>query len=105
MKNLLPCPFRFSCSLLFLASLLPPAWAGAPMNVFNIENSPQVDNPWAAVSSSTGNITLPEGNQLEVNDSGQIVRSPFAPGIAVGDLNGDGKPDIVAADPRGYIWF
>jgi VCBS repeat protein/FG-GAP repeat protein len=105
MKNLLPCLSRFLGSLFFLATLLPPVRAGVPMNTFNIENSTLVDNPWAAVSSSSGNITMPEGLQFQVNDSGAIVKTAFSPSIAVGDLNGDGKPDLVVADPRGYIWF
>ena len=106
MKNLLPCLFRFLGCLLLLATFLPPVRAdGAPMNNFNIENSQLVDNPWAAVSSGTGNILMPPGLQAQVNDSGRVVSAAFSPSIAVGDLNGDGKPDLVVADPRGYIWY
>ncbi len=75
------------------------------MNTFDVEHCPQVDNPWAAVNSATGAITMPPGAQDEVDDNGAVHRDPFSPSIAVGDLNGDGKPDLVVADARGYIWF
>jgi hypothetical protein len=110
MKNLSPRLFQFPCFLLVLAALLPSArgaasTAGQAMNTFNVENSVLVDNPWAAVDSSTGNIVMPANSQLQVDDSGDVGKSEFSPSVAVGDLNGDGKPDLIVADPRGAIWF
>jgi hypothetical protein len=60
--------------------------------------------PWAGVDN-VGNIHGFDGRQLSVNDNGAIRTSNFGPSVAVGDLNGDGKPDLVLADARGYFWF
>jgi hypothetical protein len=62
-----------------------------------------VDNPWGGVSD--GVLALPPGSQLAVNDEGAIVESNPGPSVAVGDLNGDGLPDLVVADARGFFWF
>jgi hypothetical protein len=108
MKNFL---FRWRLLLslpLGLAGLLLPLHAdpgGPDLIGFNIENSAPADNPWAGVESSTGNLKVPPGEQIEVNDAGKIVTGKFSPSIAVGDLNGDGLPDLVVADGRGYVWF
>jgi len=60
--------------------------------------------PWAGVDDH-GNIHGLEGNQLAVGDDGSIRGSNFGPSVAIGDLNGDGKPDLVLADSRGFFWF
>ena len=60
--------------------------------------------PWAGVDS-LGNIHCIDGKQLAVDDNGRIGYIPFAPSVAVGDLNGDGKPDLVVADSYGYFWY
>ena len=60
--------------------------------------------PWAGVDSD-GNIHGLDGNQLSVGDDGSIRSTFFGPSIAVGDLNGDGKPDLVLADSKGFFWF
>jgi hypothetical protein len=107
MKNHLPCLPVFGLLLFSFAAALPTARADNPSLInFNIETSPPMDNPWAGVDSTSGNLRLPLGAQFMVNDNGDIVKnSPFSPSIAVGDLNGDGLPDLVVADGRGYIWF
>jgi hypothetical protein len=59
--------------------------------------------PWAGVDDS--NIlhgTL--GQQIKVDDGGLIGPGRFAPSLAVADMNGDGKPDILMADSRGFFW-
>jgi hypothetical protein len=61
-------------------------------------------NPWAGVDLS-GDIHGLNGAQKAVNDSGSIYNATFGPSVAVGDLNGDGKPDLVLADSRGFFWY
>ncbi len=74
------------------------------MASFNdFDNTPLIDNPWGGVVN--GVISLPAGSQLAVDDSGAIKETTFGPSCAVGDLNGDGLPDLVVADPRGYFWY
>ena len=60
--------------------------------------------PWAGVDDQ-GNIHGMEGNQIQVGDDGTLGNAPFAPSVAVGDLNGDGKPDLVLADTKGFFWY
>ena len=60
--------------------------------------------PWAGVDAS-GNIHCIEGKQLMVSDTGNIGPAPFAPSVGVGDLNGDGKNDLILADSYGFFWY
>jgi hypothetical protein len=61
-------------------------------------------NPWGGVDNN-GNLHVWPGAQLAVNDAGNIGNTYFSPSVAVGDLNGDGLPDLVVADARGFFWF
>jgi hypothetical protein len=61
-------------------------------------------NPWGGVDAG-GNLRGLTANQIAVDDNGNIVGAQFSPGIAVGDLNGDGLLDLVVADPKGFFWF
>jgi hypothetical protein len=96
-------------SVVALACLLPSL---APAQTFgpNILSTGSFDNvtptyvPWAGVDDN-GNIHGIEGKQIAVGDDGTIQDYAFAPSVAVGDLNGDGKPDLVLADSRGFFWF
>jgi len=70
----------------------------------NFDNATEADNPWAGVSS-TGVLAVTPGMQPAVNDAGEVKPTKFGPGVAVGDLNGDGLPDLVISDAYGYFWF
>ena len=70
----------------------------------NFESSVAKDNPWSGVNGA-GLITVIPGSQPAVDNEGKTLNTTFAPSVAVGDLNGDGLPDLVIADPKGYFWF
>ena len=67
------------------------------------DNTPLVDNPWGGVIN--GVLTVPSGSQLAVTEAGNVALTAFGPSMAVGDLNGDGLPDLIVADAIGYFWY
>jgi len=82
----------------------PPPPAPNLLADFNgMDDTPYVDNPWGGVVD--GVLTVPGGVQLAVDEEGHVTPTVFGPSCAVGDLNGDGLPDLVVADPRGYFWY
>jgi hypothetical protein len=81
----------------------PPPLPNLLANLNGMDATPYVDNPWGAVVN--GVITMQPGVQLAVDEEGHVTPTIFGPSIAVGDLNGDGLPDLVVADPRGYFWY
>jgi hypothetical protein len=96
----------FSMGLLAATSLSVHGEANATLPIIlNTDNPILIDNPWGGVDSSSGELKVMTGAQLQVSDSGAVASVNFSPSIAIGDLNGDGLPDIVAADARGFIWF
>ena len=95
--------------LALLACLVPDLVRADPTgpNIFpagNFENVEPTYVPWAGVDD-TGNIHGIDGKQISVGDAGNIGDSPFGPSVAVADLNGDGKNDLVLADSYGYFWY
>lgn len=107
-------PFLMLCSIRFkilfpLVFLIGPLWAddtGVGPNLLNgnFESGYPSYNPWGGVDDS-GCLHVWPGKQLAVGDNGQVEATPFSPSMAVADLNGDGLPDLVVADARGFFWF
>ena len=100
---------RICLAIVALACLLPSlarAQSYGPnlLPAGNFENVNPTYVPWAGVDDQ-GNIHGLDGSQLAVDKDGAIRTSKFGPSIAVGDLNGDGKPDLVLADSKGFFWF
>ena len=80
------------------------ALPAADMVKSNFESSIPDYNPWAGVTD-TGLIKVLPGRQPAVNDEGRTYNPDFGPSVAVGDLTGDGLPDLVIADSHGFFWF
>lgn len=94
---------------IFIAGIAGSVWsANPPPNLITGGNMEEpyntVDNLWAGVDGSnylqvatwSGTIVEQDGGTRNVN---------FPPSVAVGDLNGDGLPDLVVADARGAFWY
>ena len=70
----------------------------------SFDDATETFNPWSGVDAD-GNIHGLPGSQNAVGDDGNLYAGTFGASVSVGDLNGDGKPDLVMADSRGYIWY
>ena len=61
-----------------------------------------VDNLWDGVDSD-GYLAGFRFSAPVVTDRGTFGPLAMPPSVALADLNGDGKPDLLAADPTGYF--
>ena len=62
------------------------------------------DNLWDGVDSD-GYLAGFKYSAQVVGDKGNITGLAMPPSVALADLNGDGKPDLLVADPTGYFRF
>lgn len=70
----------------------------------SFEHAFRSPNLWAGVDSA-GNLAGFMGRQRILDLSGSLTsaETPMPISVAIGDFNGDKLPDIMAADPLGYI--
>ena len=66
------------------------------------ERTVQVPNLWTGVDKD-GFLAGFRAFLPVLNASGDVADTPMPAGVAVGDLNGDGLPDILSSDPLGYV--
>lgn len=81
-----------------------PAPAGPKDAIRNggYERTLQAPNLWSGVDKDEFLAGF-RGFLPALNESGSITESSMPVGVAVGDLNGDGRPDILSSDPFGYV--
>ena len=63
-----------------------------------------IDNLWDGVDSD-GYLSGFRHSAQVVTDRGSLGALAMPPSVALVDLNGDGKPDLITADPTGYFRF
>jgi hypothetical protein len=82
----------------------PPTPAGPKDAIRNggFERTLQAPNLWSGVDKD-GFLAGFRGLLPVLNASGGIAETPMPVGVAVGDLKGDGLPDILSSDPLGYV--
>ncbi len=86
----------------------PPAAAQAPAAGGNLarnggfEETYDRDNLWDGVDKD-GFLAVDRGYLQVLSEGGDIADAPVPPGVAIGDLNADGKPDLVVSDTAGYV--
>jgi len=87
-----------------LALAQAPAPAGPRDAIRNggFERSLQAPNLWSGVDKD-GFLAGFRGFLPVLNESGNIAETPMPIAVSVGDLNGDGLPDILTSDPLGYM--
>jgi hypothetical protein len=81
-----------------------PAPAGPKDAIRNggFERTLQAPNLWSGVDKD-GFLAGFRGFLPVLNEGGSVAETPMPVGVAVGDLNGDGLPDILSSDPLGFI--
>jgi hypothetical protein len=100
---------RICLALVALACLLPPRVHAQTLgpNIFpqgSFENVVPTYVPWAGVDGNN-NIHGIDGRQIAVGDDGNIQPYSFGPSAVTADMNGDGLPDLVLGDARGFFWL
>jgi hypothetical protein len=68
----------------------------------SFERTLQTPNLWSGVDKD-GFLAGFRGFLPVLSESGSVSETPMPPGVAIGDLNGDGLPDLLSSDPLGYL--
>ncbi|MGC1482097.1 MAG: VCBS repeat-containing protein [Chthoniobacterales bacterium] len=68
----------------------------------DFERSYGVENPWNGVDSK-GKLDSFRAALPVLTENGTIGKTPMPVSVAIHDMNGDGLPDLVTADPKAYI--
>jgi len=66
------------------------------------ERSLEAPNLWSGVDKD-GFLAGFRGFLPVLNEGGSVAETPMPVAVSVGDLNGDGLPDILTSDPLGYV--
>lgn len=67
------------------------------------ESSSRRENPWDGVNRQ-GFVEVNRGVLPVLTQSGAIADTSMPASVSLGDLNGDGRTDILVADVLGYMW-
>lgn len=67
------------------------------------ESSSRRENPWDAINRQ-GFFEVNRGSLPVLTQSGTIADTSMPVSVSLGDLNGDGRTDILVADVIGYMW-
>ena len=68
----------------------------------SFERTLQTPNLWSGVDKD-GFLAGFRGFLPVLSESGSVSETPMPPGVAIGDLNGDGLADLLSSDPLGYL--
>ena len=85
-----------------LSQAPPPAGPKDAIRNGGFERTLQAPNLWSGVDKD-GFLAGFRGFLPVLNASGSVAETPMPVGVAVGDLNSDGLPDIVSSDPLGFV--
>jgi hypothetical protein len=102
MKFPRPAVFLLLTPALTLAQAPAPAGPKDAIRNGGFERTLQAPNLWSGVDKD-GFLAGFRGFLPVLNESGSIAETPMPVGVSVGDLNGDGLPDILSSDPLGFI--